>query len=73
MNAGSSSSSSSASSDCPSLFEKRGRRRIRDCATGPSLEEDGASEDDDAGEEERADGEGGGRVVLWGGVMFVGR
>jgi hypothetical protein len=64
MKAGSS-SSSSASSDWPSLFEKRGRRRMRDCATGPSSEDDVVSEDEDAaGEEDRADGDVRGRLVL---------
>ena len=55
MKAGSSSSSSSASSDCPSLFANRGRRRIRDAA-GPESEDE-VSDDEDAGDEERADGE----------------
>ena len=75
MNAGSS-SSSSASSDCPNLFEKRGRRRIRDCAgAGPSSEEDVAPEDEDAaGDEDCADsGDVEGGFVLWVGVTFVGR
>ena len=49
------------------MFENRGLRMMRDCATGPSSEDVASEEEDSASEEDLADGEVGGRV------LFVGR